>query len=292
MATIRANGIELAYESFGPPDAPAVLLIMGLGAQMTRWNRELCERLVSRGYRAIRFDNRDCGQSTWCHALPLPDLRAILRGEALHGLHYTLDDMAADSTGLLDALGIDSAHLVGASMGAAIAQLIAARQPRRCRSLTSIMSTSGNPALPPPTPAAAAALFAPLPALRDRASIVADAIVRHRAVASPAHPVADDELARMFGEEYDRGFHPPGVARQLGAVLANGDRRPLLRGIVAPTVVLHGGDDPLLPPACGQDVAKHIPGAELRLVPGMGHDFPPALTAVFADAICAAAQRA
>ena len=212
----------------------------------------------------------------------MPDISAALRGGLLSVLPY--------SVGLLDALKIDRAHLVGASMGAAIAQTIAARYPQRTRSLTSIMSTSGNPLLPPPTPAATMALFAPLPASRERASIVADAIKRHLAVASPDYPTPLADLERMFGEEFDNGFYPQGVARQLAALLASGDLRPLLRTIACPSVVVHGRDDPLIQLACGEDVANNIPQAQMRVIDGMGHDFPVALSEAFADAICAAAR--
>jgi len=291
MPRLAANSIELHYESSGAASAPAILLIMGLGAQLTRWNRELCELLVERGFRVIRFDNRDCGRSTLCDGLPLPDIGAALRGGLLSALPYTLDTMAADSVGLLDALRIDQAHLVGASMGAAIAQTIAARYPQRTRSLTSIMSTSGNPLLPPPTAAAAMALFAPLPASRERATIVADAIARQLAVASPDYPTPLADLERMFGEEFDHGFYPQGVARQLAALLASGDLRPLLRTIACPSVVVHGRDDPLIQLACGEDVNNTIPDSQMRVIEGMGHDFPVALSEAFADAICAAAAR-
>ena len=291
MPRLATNSIELYYESFGAASAPAILLIMGLGAQLTRWNSELCDLLVERGFRVIRFDNRDCGRSTLCDDLPLPDISAALRGGLLSALPYTLDTMAADSVGLLDALKIDRAHLVGASMGAAIAQTIAARYPRRTRSLTSIMSTSGNPLLPPPTPAAAMALFAPLPASRERASIVADAIKRHLAVASPDYPTPLADLERMFGEEFDNGFYPQGVARQLAALLASGDLRPLLRTITCPSVVVHGRVDPLIQLACGEDVANTIPDSQMRVIEGMGLDFPVALSGAFADAICTAAAR-
>ena len=291
MPRIEANAIALHYESSGADGAPTILLIMGLGCPLTRWNDGLCELLVERGFRVLRFDNRDCGKSTRCSDLALPDIGAALRGEPLGTLPYTLATMAADSVGLLDALGIEKAHLVGASMGASIAQIIAASYPQRALSLTSMMSSSGNPLLPPPTPAAAMALFAPLPAARDRATIVADAIARYRAVESPGYPTPLVDLQTMFGDEYDRGYYPQGVARQLGAVLADGDRRALLARIACPTVVLHGSADPLLPPACAVDVARHIAGAQLRLIDGMGHDFPAALTTVFADAICAAAIR-
>ncbi|MBK9027105.1 MAG: alpha/beta hydrolase [Propionivibrio sp.] len=291
MPRIAANAIELHYESFGSASAPAILLIMGLGAQMTRWNIELCDLLVQRGFRVIRFDNRDCGLSTLCDGQGLPDIGAALRGGSLFALPYTLDTMAADCIGLLDALDIDTAHLVGASMGGAIAQIIAARFPERTLSLTSIMSSSGNPLLPPPAPAAALSLFAPLPVALDRKTIVNDAIARFMAVASPGHPTAPEDLQTLFGKEYDRSFYPQGVARQLGAFIANGDRRPLLRRITCPTVVLHGKDDPLIKLACGEDVANNVPDAELRVVEGMGHDFPVALTETFADAICQAAAR-
>lgn len=291
MASVAANGIRLAYESFGPERAPAILLIMGLGGQMTRWNVELCELLVGRGFRVIRFDNRDSGLSSHFDEAPVPDLRALQRGEAV-AVPYTLDDMATDSIGLLDALDIERAHLAGASMGGAIAQIAAARYPARVRSLTSIMSSSGNPDLPPPTPAAATALFAPLPRQRDRESIVADSIARYATLESPAWPTDRERLRQMFAAEYDRNFDPRGVGRQLAAIIASGDRRPLLQTITAPTVVVHGAADQLIPPACGKDVARHIAGAELRLIAGMGHDFPVALSALIADAIGTAAARA
>lgn len=291
MASVAANGIRLEYESFGPERAPAILLIMGLGGQMTRWNVELCELLVGRGFRVIRFDNRDSGLSSHFDEAPVPDLRALQRGEAV-AVPYTLDDMATDSIGLLDALDIERAHLAGASMGGAIAQIAAARYPARVRSLTSIMSSSGNPDLPPPTPAAATALFAPLPRQRDRESIVADSIARYATLESPAWPTDRERLRQMFAAEYDRNFDPRGVGRQLAAIIASGDRRPLLQTITAPTVVVHGAADQLIPPACGKDVARHIAGAELRLIAGMGHDFPVALSALIADAIGAAAARA
>ncbi|EXI92495.1 MAG: 2-hydroxy-6-oxo-6-phenylhexa-2,4-dienoate hydrolase [Candidatus Accumulibacter sp. BA-94] len=199
--------------------------------------------------------------------------------------------MAADCVGLLDALGIKAAHVVGASMGGAIAQIVAARYPERSLSLTSIMSTSSHPDLPPPTSDAAQALLAPLPAARDRASLVEDAIRRQLAVASPEYPSCPDRLRSQFVEEHERSFHPRGVTRQLAAFLASGDRRALLATIKIPTLVLHGADDPLIPLACGEDVAAHIPGAELRVIDGMAHDFPLALTDVFADAIAAVASR-
>lgn len=292
MPFIRSPRITLYYESFGEAIDPAVLLVMGLGAQHSRWNTPFCTLLARRGFRVIRFDNRDCGLSTHFDELPLPDIAGALQRGTPMQLGYTLDDMATDCLDLLDALDVRHAHLAGASLGAAVAQIVAARHPARTLSLTSIMSSSGNPLLPPPSPAAAAALFAPLPRQRDRASVVADGIARFLPVASPDYPTPVADLEVMFGGEYDRAFYPQGVARQLGALIANGDRRPLLRAIRCPTVVLHGVADPLMPLACGEDVAANITGAEMRAITGMGHDFPEALDGVFADAICRAAERA
>ena len=290
MTAILANKIELEYESFGRDADPAILLIMGLGGHLTRWNLELCDLLVARGYRVIRFDNRDCGLSTHFSDAPVPDLRALQNGQPVT-LPYTLDDLVADSVGLLDALGIKQANVAGASMGGAIAQLAAANYPERVISLTSIMSSSGNPALPAPTPAAATALFAPLPRQRDRESIVADSITRYETLESPAYPTDRGRLRQLFADEYERNFDPRGVARQLAALIANGDRRSLLQTITAPSVVLHGAADQLIPLACGEDVARNIPNAEFRIIDGMGHDFPVALSQVIGDAICAAAHR-
>lgn len=279
------NGIRLAYESFGPDHAPAVLLIMGLGCQMVRWNIELCDELVDLGYRVIRFDNRDSGRSTHMDEVFLQRGLPAMNGGVSPAVPYALEDMAEDAIGLLDVLGVDAAHVVGASMGGAIAQVLAARYPDRTLSLTSIMASSGRSGLPPPTPAAAQAFFAPLPRPVTRDSVVADAIWRYRVVGSPAYPHDEERLQRMFGQEYDRGFNPRGVVRQLGALVASGDRRPLLRTIGAPTVVLHGRDDPLIPVQCGEDVARNIPGAVLEVIDGMGHDFPVALSGRFAAAI-------
>lgn len=290
MPQITANNLQLEYESFGAESAPAILLIMGLGAQLGRWNIELCEALVHRGYRVIRFDNRDCGLSSKLDEAGVPDIGGALRSGMPVSAPYVLEDMAADSVGLLDALGIERAHIVGASMGGAIAQIVAALYPERTLSLTSIMSTSSHPDLPPPTPAASQALLAPLPATRDKESLVEDAIRRQLAVASPEFPSCPQRLRDLFAEEHERGFHPRGVTRQLAAFLACGDRRALLATIKAPTLVLHGADDPLIPVACGYDVAAHIPGAQMRVIPGMAHDFPLALTEVFAEAIASVAR--
>lgn len=292
MSQISAGKLQLEYERFGAPTAPAILLIQGLGTPLTRWPVLLCELLVGAGFQVVRFDNRDMGLSTKLDTLGLPDLMGFFQGQRPLNPLYTLADMAADAIALLDALQIDKAHIVGASMGGMIAQLLAALSPTRCLSLTSIMSSSGNPMLPPPTPAALQSLFAPLPPSKDEASMVADWVRRQQVLMSPGYPTPAAELQAMFSAEYRRSFHPQGVARQLAALLTGGDRRALLATIKVPTVVLHGEADPLIPVACGRDTAASIPGAELRTIPGMGHDFPTALCAEFADAILAAARRA
>lgn len=291
MPQIAVNNLHIEYESFGAPSAPVILLIMGLGAQLSRWSMEFCAALVERGFRVLRFDNRDCGLSSKLDEAGVPDIGRALRSGVPPDAPYSLEDMAADCIGLLDALGIKAAHVVGASMGGAIAQIVAARYPERSLSLTSIMSTSSHPDLPPPSSGAAQALLAPLPATRDRESLIEDAIRRQLAVASPEYPTCPNRLRNQFVEEHERSFHPRGVTRQLAAFLASGDRRALLATITIPALVLHGADDPLIPLACGEDVAAHIPGAELRVIEGMAHDFPLALTDVFADAIAAVACR-
>ncbi len=292
MQVRLANDLQLEYESFGSPDAPAILLIMGLGAQMLRWNIEICEGLVDAGYRVIRFDNRDCGRSSWMDDAPVPALSEIvaaLKAGREPTVPYTLDDMASDCLGLLDALNIAAAHIVGISMGGAIAQLLAARHTERVRSLTCIMASSGHHGLPGPTPDAATALFAPLPQERTRENMIADGIRRYRVNASPGYPSDEAWLQELFAREFDRGFNPRGVARQLAAIIANGDRRPLLAGIRVPALVMHGADDPLIPAACGEDIARHIPGARLHIVPGMGHDLPLALTDTLVAALASIA---
>lgn len=291
MSLVNIGKLQLETERLGDPGHPAILLIQGLGTPLTRWPLPLCERLVAEGFQVIRFDNRDIGLSTKLDGLGLPDLAGFLQGLRPLTPLYTLADMAADSVALLDALGIRQAHVVGASMGGMIAQLLAALYPGRCLSLTSIMSSTGNPLLPPPTPAALQALFAPLPPIRDEAHMVAEWVRRQQVLMSPGYPTPVAELHAMFTAEYRRNFHPPGVARQLAALLTGGDRRCLLASLRIPAVVLHGESDPLIPVACGRDTAASIPGAELRTVPGMGHDFPVALVPQFAAAILAAARR-
>jgi len=291
MQAILKNGIRIEYECFGSDNAPTILLIMGLGVPLTRWNIEICDGLVNRGYRVIRFDNRDCGYSTHLEDAPVPDMAAALRTGMLLDVPYTLDDMAEDCVLLLDALEIASAHIVGISMGGAIAQIMAAEYPERTLSMTCIMSSSGNPSLPGPDPDAATALFAPLPKDRGRESIVADGVRRYRKVASPAYPMKDAHLVAMLEKEYERAFYPKGVVRQLAAIIANGDRRALLRNIRVPALIIHGAADPLVKLECGQDVFNHLPDAKMTVIDGMGHDLPEDLTDQLVDEITSVCER-
>lgn len=277
MPKARANGIELYYETFGDPANPPILLINGLGSQMTRWPQAFCEKLTARGYFAIRFDNRDVGLSTWFKA-----------GDA-----YRLEDMAADAVGLLDALNIAKAHIAGVSMGGMIAQTVAAKHPERVLSLTSIMSAMGDPEGMRSTPEAGAVLNTPAPdPTKDFEAFVAHGMRNARTIGSPGYPWTDEQIRQRITSEYRRAYNPAGVARQLAAIRATGDRTEWCRTITCPTVVLHGEADPLVPLAGGQRTAAAIPDAELRVIPGMGHDLPPALYDTVADAIFAAAARA
>lgn len=276
MARVAANGIEIEYDEFGAPDAPAVLMIMGLGAQLVRWPMNLVEALVARGYRVIRYDNRDVGLSTKFDAMGTPSFALMAVSHILRRpvrAPYSLTDMAADAVGLLDALGIDRAHIVGASMGGMIAQLFAAHWPERTLSLTSIMSTTGNPALP------GASLQAMGILLRRPRSADVEAIVAHGVRASKvvAARLQEDEAFMMerYREEVTRNHHPAGFVRQMAAILADGDRRARLKAITAPAVVVHGTEDPLVPVDGGRDTAAHVPGARLVEIPGMGHTLPP-----------------
>jgi pimeloyl-ACP methyl ester carboxylesterase len=295
MPLIEANGLDIEYESFGPESRETILLIMGLGAQLTQWPIELCDELVTRGYRVVRFDNRDVGLSSRIErdrVFAFSDAFFSLASGKPAFVPYSLDDMAADAVGLLDALGIEKAHIVGASMGGMIAQLVAANYPERVLSLTSIMSSSGNPLLPHPRPRVLGLMMSPAPHARDTEAVIARGVKTYETIGSPGFPTDEETLREWVTRDATRAYYPAGVMRQMAAVLTNGDRRPKLRKIVAPTVVLHGADDPLVPCAAGEDTAANIEGAELRLVEGMGHDMPLALIDTIADAIVAAAERA
>jgi pimeloyl-ACP methyl ester carboxylesterase len=294
MPFAKANGIELAYEETGDPNAPTILLIMGLGASLTFWPDPFFNGLASRGFRVIRFDNRDFGLSTKFDGVRA-DLDGayakLIRGERIDA-PYGLPDMARDSVSLLDTLKIDRAHIVGASMGGMIAQVIAADYGERVLSLVSIMSTSGDPRLPQGQPEALAVLTAKPPPPEDRAANIEHGLKCQRAIGSVSLPASDDELRAKVAKGYDRSNHYLGVPRQLLAVMANGSRVDLLKRIGAPTLVIHGTEDPLVPPAGGKDTAAHIPGAELMLVEGMGHDFPAPLIEALVAAVATHCRKA
>lgn len=294
MPKAVGDGVELEWDERGDGHAPAVLLIMGLGGQMTRWSEEFMAALVAHGFRAIRFDNRDVGLSTKFDSHGVPNLTAI-GAQLMVGLKpetaYTLEHMAADAVAVLDAAGVERAHVVGASMGGMIAQLVAAEHPERVLTLTSIMSTTGNPALPRATAEANAVLMT-RPTGSDMESLVAHGVKAAKVIGSPGYPTDDAVLAERIRSDTERMHHPAGFARQMAAIMGNGDRRPRLVGITAPTLVIHGTDDPLVPVEGGRDTAASIPGARLEEIPGMGHDLPTALIGRITDLIAEHASRA
>ncbi|MES2096959.1 MAG: alpha/beta hydrolase [Pseudomonadota bacterium] len=283
---IQANGIEIEYESYGADSDPVVLLIMGLGAQLTLWPLPFVEALVARGYRVIRYDNRDIGLSQKFDAAGIPEIprivASLMTGQTPDA-PYLLGDMAADAAGLLDALGIDKAHIMGASMGGMIAQMVAANHPGKTLSLTSIMSTTGNPMLPPATPEAMAVLTT-RPDGTDMESIVAHGVKLESVIGSPDYPADPTELRARVERDFLRMYYPPGFARQMAAIVASGDRRAALATITAPTMVIHGVDDPLVPLAGGRDTAATIPGAQIVEIAGMGHNLPEPLIPVIVAA--------
>ncbi|MBC7499361.1 MAG: alpha/beta hydrolase [Herminiimonas sp.] len=277
MPTIDTNGITLTYETHGDHAAPSLLLIMGLGMQLISWPDELCDGLVRQGFHVIRFDNRDSGLSTKMEQFGKPNLtltfvKSILALPITSG--YSLGDMAKDTVGLLDGLGIAKAHLVGASMGGMIAQVVAASHPERVLTLTSIMSTSGRRGLPGPTAAARKAVLAKAANPRDLDSVTEHMVNTMRAIGSPAYPASDADLRQRVHASVRRNVTAAGIARQLVAVAASGDRVAMLKTIKSPTLVIHGTDDPLVPIDCGRDTARLIPDAVLREISGMGHDLP------------------
>jgi pimeloyl-ACP methyl ester carboxylesterase len=283
------NGIELAYDEIGEPDGRPLILVMGLGTQLIHWDERLCHLLAERGFRVIRFDNRDVGHSTKLDAAGRPSTAAMLLGFRATSA-YKLRDMAADIVGLMDHLEIERAHVAGVSMGGMIGQALAIRAPQRVLSLCSIMSTTGNRRLGMPTRKALGALLAAPPRQRDA---YADHIVRaFRIIGSPGFPADEERVRTMALAAYDRCYYPPGVARQLHAVTASGDRTAHLRRLRLPTVVVHGDSDPLVRPAAGRATARAIPDARLRIVEGMGHDLPPQVWPLLADEIDSNAARA
>ncbi|HYM97093.1 MAG TPA: alpha/beta hydrolase [Candidatus Sulfotelmatobacter sp.] len=288
MPRAKSNGIEIAYETFGEPAAPAVLLVMGLGAQMVSWDDAFCELLAGRGFHVIRFDNRDCGLSTWFDEAGIPDLTGALSGEARPA--YSLDDMAADAAGLLGALGIRSAHVVGASMGGFIAQLIAINHPERVLTLTSIMSGPAHPESASPTPEATQILFLTPPATREER--IAQEMWIRKVLKGPDDPF-DEAFERARAERaIDRAYHPAGTARQFIAILTSHPRLDQLKKLQVPTLVVHGISDILVPVENGRLVAAAVPGARLVEIEGMGHDLPSRVWAQLLDEIVALTARA
>jgi pimeloyl-ACP methyl ester carboxylesterase len=294
MPQIKANGIAIEYAAHGPRDRETILLIMGLGAQMTRWPQGLIEMFNDRGFGVVTFDNRDIGLSHKFDEAGPGDVAAIMAARAAGKkppAAYTLDDMAGDAAVLLEALRIERAHIVGASMGGMIAQMVAANHPHKTLSLTSIMSTTGNPEVPPAKPEAMAILME-RPTSQDVDVLAAQAVESARVIGSPAYPAQDADVRARFLEDYRRSHYPVGFTRQMAAIMASGDRREALRKIRVPTMVVHGIDDPLVPVEGGRDTAAVIPGAELREIPGMGHDLPAPLYRAVVDAVESVARRA
>jgi pimeloyl-ACP methyl ester carboxylesterase len=294
---VKANGITIAYEILGPEDRETVLLIMGAGAQLTAWHDELCTELVKRNFQVIRFDNRDIGLSTHFDAAGMPDFAAVVAAAKAGKpapLPYTLYDMAKDAVGLMDALDIKKAHIAGPSMGGMIAQIIAAEHPDRTLSLTSIMASSGKPGVPLFAKPEVLTKIPPPGPGGDKKAYIERQIKLLQQIGSPRAPIDEKVLREWVVRDVERSFHPAGESRHAAASLfaVYEDRRAKLRTIKAPTVVVQGEDDPLVPLEACRDVAANIPGAEFRLLPGMGHVFPPALVKDFADAITAAASRA
>jgi proline iminopeptidase len=284
VATLEANGLTIDYELRGDPAAPALLLVMGLGMPAALWPDEFVQALTDQGLRVITFDNRDCGGSTRLEGMPVPNLlraigRSLLRRPV--AAPYRLEDMAADTVGLLDALGVERVHVVGASMGGMIGQVIAAAHPGRVLSLTSIMSNSGNPErkIAFGSWKALRALIRRPPPPDDHPAVVEHLTRVFSVIGSPAFRHELSSMRPLFERVARRGLYRNGTARQLLAILATGDRRPMLQKITAPTLVVHGAEDPLVPLAAGRDTVANIAGARLEVVEGMGHDFPPTLLA-------------
>jgi pimeloyl-ACP methyl ester carboxylesterase len=295
MPVISANGIDIAYDDRGNRDDPAILLIMGLATQMIAWPEPFCDGLAARGFRVVRFDNRDIGLSTKFEAAQPIDLGAVLQrviaGEKINP-PYDLSDMAADTVGLMDRLAIEKAHVVGASMGGMIAQIVAAKYPNRVRSLVSIMSSSGDPGLPQAKPEAMTAIMQSRPDGSDRELAIQHGMGIYRAIGSPGFPTPNDELRAKVGAAFDRSYYPAGTGRQFAAIVASGSRVEMLKKLSLPTLVLHGADDPLVPVEAGRHTAAQIPGSTLTVIPGMGHDLATGLIPILVEAIATHCQAA
>lgn len=282
------NGVELCYQEMGDPDGEPLLLVMGLATQMIAWDEEFCAMLAERGHRVVRFDNRDIGRSTRIDAAGVPGKLALLTGRGTPP--YLLRDMATDTFALMDHLGIESAHLVGASMGGMIVQTAAIEQPRRVRSLTSIMSTTGSRRVGHPSYRTFGLLLGERP--REREAAIERVVKTFKVIGSPGYPFEEERVREIAGRSFERGHSEAGIARQLHAITASGDRTSGLRKLDLPALVIHGEKDILVNPSGGRATAKAIPGARLRMVEGMGHDLPRALWPTFAEEIATNAARA
>jgi pimeloyl-ACP methyl ester carboxylesterase len=287
LCTVNGD-VVLCYETFGDPEAPAMLLTMGLATQMLGWHEDLCGALADRGFHVIRFDNRDVGRSQRMNG-HVPSLLQLLRRDK-RAASYTLEDMAGDAVGLLDHLEIAAAHVVGASMGGMIAQTMAARHPERVLSLVSWMANTGARWSGQPSPLIWPVLVKRPP--RDRAAYMDHAVRVFAKIGSPGFERDEEDLRRIAGMSFDRGLNPAGSARQLAAIIHSGDRTPLLRTITAPTLVIHGSKDRMVPLTGGRATARAIPGARLLVIEGMGHDLPRRAWPRMLDAIEQNAARA
>jgi pimeloyl-ACP methyl ester carboxylesterase len=289
MPRVKFQDLELEYETFGDPADPALLLVMGLGAQMLSWDLQLCDLFAAQGFHVIRFDNRDVGLSTAFDHLPVPNLAALASGDFATA-PYLLSDMASDVVGLLDGLGIDKAHLVGASMGGMIVQQVVVDHPDRVLSLCSIMSTTGDRTVGQGRPEIVAT-FVQGPSV-DREATIEARLVSSRLTRSPGFAVDEDAARERIAAAYDRSNRPMSTLRHLAAVMASPDRTEELRGVTVPTVVIHGADDPLVDRSGGEATAAAIPGAELIIIDGMAHDLPADAWPTIVEAVTANAKRA
>ena len=275
MAKVDANSIQIEYETFGEPDSPALLLIIGFACQLIDWDEKLCRQLAQQGYYVIRFDNRDIGLSSKIDGAGVPDIMKILearmKGETVN-TPYTFEDMAADAVGLLDALGIQKAHICGMSMGGMIAQTIAINYPEKVLSLISVYSNTGDPKDPGPKPEVMELLLKPAP--EEREAFIELNMKVLNTIAGPGFPYNQEWLRKHSARSYDRSCYPPGVVRQFAAIITQKNRKPALGSLSIATLVIHGSDDPLIPVECGKNTAAAIPGAGLMIIDGMGHNLP------------------
>ena len=275
MPQAKANKIRIEYETFGNPSSPPILLIIGLGAQLIYWDEPFCRQLADAGLYGIRFDNRDAGLSTKFDEAGVPDMAEVI-GKLMSGQKvlspYTIEDMAADAVGLLDALNIEKAHICGMSMGGMIAQSLAIHHPQRVLSLISIYSTTGNPHLPQPKPEVMGLLLTPPP--EEREAFIQFHLNLFRALTGPRYGFDETWVRNLMAQEYDRAFCPQGAARQLMAILTQSNRKAALHGVRVPTLIIHGDADPLVSVEAGKDTAESVPGAVLKIMEGMGHDLP------------------